>query len=120
MFNANLPASTTLFWITIAISLIGLYLAPALIRESLFRPYWFIKKNQFYTIITSGLVHADIGHLLMNMVTFYFFAFPLEARIGTGAFLVLYVLALVLSSVSTWYKHLNDPNYATLGASGAI
>ncbi len=120
MFNASLPASTTIFWITIAISLIGLYLAPTLIRESLFRPYWFIKKNQFYTIITSGLVHADLGHLLMNMVTFYFFAFPLEARIGTGAFLVLYVLALLLSSVSTWYKHLNDPNYATLGASGAI
>jgi len=33
---------------------------------------------------------------------------------------VLYVLALLLSLSGTWIKHRDDPEYATLGASGAI
>jgi membrane associated rhomboid family serine protease len=59
-------------------------------------------------------------HLLLNMLTFFFFAFPLERRIGTSMFVALYLIALVLSDVPTYFKHRNDPNYASLGASGAI
>lgn len=109
-----------IFVATIVASLAGLYAAPQVIERSLFRPYWFTRRRQYETIITSGFVHADLPHLLFNMVTFYFFAFPLERQIGPAKFAVLYFLGLVLSDLGTWRKHRNDPQYASLGASGAI
>ena len=120
MFQTGQLGASILFAVTIVTSLIGLYLNPQLIEKSLFRPYWFLRERQYDTLFMSGFVHADLAHLLMNMVTFYFFAFPLEARIGTLPFLVLYALGLALSSYYTWHRHRNNPDYASLGASGAI
>jgi membrane associated rhomboid family serine protease len=54
------------------------------------------------------------------MVTFYFFAFPLESRIGSVHFALLYLLGLVVSDLGTYFKHRNEQDYASLGASGAI
>jgi membrane associated rhomboid family serine protease len=65
-------------------------------------------------------VHADLPHLLFNMVTFYAFGVSLEHRIGTPLFVLLYVLGLLVSLIGTYRKHRNNPEYATLGASGAI
>jgi len=114
------PGAALIFAVTIATSLIGLFAAPRLIDRSLFRPYWFLRRKQYDTIYMSGFVHADLGHLLLNMFTFYFFAFPLERYIGTVMFLVLYFFGLVASDGWTYFKHRDNPEYATLGASGAI
>lgn len=105
---------------TIGISLLGLFRVPAIIDACLFRPYYLVRKRQYATVVTSGLVHADIGHLLFNMFTFYFFAFPLERHIGTAPFAALYIIGLVASHGCTYFKHRNNPGYASLGASGAI
>jgi membrane associated rhomboid family serine protease len=105
---------------TIASSLVGLFVSPKVIERSLFRPYWFLRGKQYDTIITSGFVHADLPHLIFNLMTFYFFAFPLERRIGSLAFAALYFIGLVVSDLGTYFKHRDDPQYASLGASGAI
>jgi membrane associated rhomboid family serine protease len=65
-------------------------------------------------------VHADMPHLLFNMLAFWSFGVPLEHRIGTTAFVVLYAAGLLLSQYGTYRKHRNNPDYATLGASGAV
>jgi membrane associated rhomboid family serine protease len=109
-----------IFGATIVASLLALYASPGLLERCLFRPYWLVRKRQYETLVTSGFVHADIPHLAFNMITFWFFAFPLERRIGSAAFAVLYFASLVLSDVGTWVKHRDDPSYASLGASGAI
>lgn len=109
-----------IFAATIGASLIGLYGKPGLIDKSLFRPYWFLRRKQYDTIYMSGFVHADLGHLIFNMVTYYFFAFALEAFLGTLKFLALYFVGLVVSHSCTYFKHRNNPKYASLGASGAI
>lgn len=101
-------------------SLAGLYLSPAIVERSLFRPYWFLRRREYDTIVTSGFVHADLAHLVFNALTFYFFAFPVEARIGPARFAALYVIGLVVSDLGTYFKHRHDPRYASLGASGAI
>ena len=93
---------------------------PRVIELALLRPYWLTRRGEWHRLVTSGFVHADFGHLLFNLITFYFFAFPLERAIGTGSFLILYFVSLVLSDLGTWYKHRNNPDYASLGASGAI
>ncbi len=109
-----------IFVLTLAASLGGLYAKPQIIERSLFRPYWFLRRRQYATVVTSGFVHADLPHLIFNMVTFYFFAFPLEKQIGPARFAALYLLALVVSDFGTYLKHRGDPQYASLGASGAI
>jgi membrane associated rhomboid family serine protease len=109
-----------IFVATLVASLAGLYAKPQLVERSLFRPYWFLRRRQYATVVTSGFVHADLPHLIFNMVTFWFFAFPLEKQIGPVRFAVLYLLGLVVSDLGTYFKHRNDPQYASLGASGAI
>ena len=106
--------------VTLAVSLAGLYGWPQIVERSLFRPYWFLRRRQYETIITSGFVHADLPHLLFNALTFYFFAFQLQGQIGGARFAALYLIGLVVSDLGTWYKHRNDQGYASLGASGAI
>jgi len=118
-FASPTPA-LVIFLATLILSAIGLLGRAQLIERSLFRPYWFLRRRQYDTILLSGLMHADFPHLIFNLITFYFFAFPLERRIGGFAFLVLYLLGLTVSELGTYFKHRNNPDYATLGASGAV
>ncbi|MEX2259636.1 MAG: rhomboid family intramembrane serine protease, partial [Woeseia sp.] len=120
MLQINQPAATAIFVVTIAVSVLGLYRMPRVIERSLFRPYWFLRGRQYETIVSSGFVHADLGHLLFNMFTFYFFAFSMEQTIGTLRFVLLYAIGLVLSHSCSYFKHRENPEYASLGASGAI
>jgi len=119
-YGGVISAALAIFIVTIVLSLVGLYRSPRFLDRSLFRPYWFLRKKQYDTIILSGLMHADLVHLIFNMMTFYFFAFALERHIGAGRFLTLYLAGLLVSHAGTWYKQRNDPQYACLGASGAI
>jgi len=106
--------------VTLATSLAALYGSPKIIEHCLFRPYWFLRRRQYASIVTSGLVHADLPHLIFNLITFYFFAFQLEKQIGGARFAALYLIGLVVSDAGTYFKHRNDQDYASLGASGAI
>jgi membrane associated rhomboid family serine protease len=54
------------------------------------------------------------------MITFWFFGVKLEWYIGTPKFVLLYALGLLFSQLGTYFKHRSHPEYATLGASGAI
>jgi membrane associated rhomboid family serine protease len=112
--------AVSLFALTAAVSLLGLYAAPAIIRAAAFRPYTLVRNAQYWRLISSGFVHASLSHLLFNLLTFYFFAFTLERRIGTLPFVTLYGLGLLIGNLSTYFKHRNEPDYVTLGASGAV
>ena len=83
-------------------------------------PYSISRKHKLYTFITSGMIHADWMHLIFNMMTFFFFAFPLERMIGSWQFGMVYFVSLILSDVPTVFKHKNDMWYNSLGASGAV
>ncbi len=121
LFTGAAPAATAVFVLTLALSLLGLYRNPAIVRNNLFRPYYLFRRHQYATAVTSGFVHADVPHLAFNMITFYFFAPTLEAYLlGTPAFVTLYLAALLASHGCTWALHRNEPGYASLGASGAI
>lgn len=81
-------------------------------------------RGQFDRFITYGFVHADGTHLLFNMITLYFFGRAIEAFYrpyfaGMG-FILFYLAALVVAMLPSYFKHKNDPNYLSLGASGAV
>jgi membrane associated rhomboid family serine protease len=120
VFEPGQIAAPAIMALTIGISLLGMFRVPGIINQFLFRPYFFVRDKQYDTMIMSGFIHADVSHLLFNMFTFFFFAFPMERFIGTTRFVILYLVGLVISHSCSWYKHRNNPEYASLGASGAI
>jgi membrane associated rhomboid family serine protease len=113
-------AAAAILLLTVTLSLLGLTVAPQLIGWNLFRPYWLLPRRQYWTLIGSGFVHADLVHLLFNAMTYCFFAFRLERVIGSLRFTALYTIGLLASSAGTWLRHRREPDYASLGASGAI
>lgn len=115
----NSPAAAIILLVTVVVSIVALY-QPAFRDWAMLRPYSLFRKREYEKLITSGFVHADTFHLIFNGITFYAFAFNLERRIGSLRFIALYFLGMVLSEIGTCLKHRNDPNYASLGASGAI
>jgi len=114
------PASVLLLGAIVLASLIGLFAAPGFIDRNLFRPYFLVPRRQYATLVTSAFIHADVMHLLFNGFTLWAFAIKLEQAIGTPHFAVLYTFGLLASDAGTWLNHRAEPNYATLGASGAI
>jgi membrane associated rhomboid family serine protease len=113
------PAALVILLVTVVVSIIGMN-RPQFLARAMLRPYYLFRNREYEKLITSGFVHADYGHLIFNLITFYFFAFPLERRIGSLSFVSLYFIGMVFSEIGTCLKHRNDPNYASLGASGAI
>lgn len=83
-------------------------------------------KHQYYRFVTCGFIHADIVHLLFNMVTLFFFGKALEnyymgvLGLQHYYFLILYFTALAAANIPTYFKHRDDYNYRSLGASGAV
>ena len=109
----------TILVVMLAASVIAL-LSPRLLERAVLRPYLIARRSDYWRLLTSGFVHADIAHLLFNLITFYSFAFTLERVIGAARFISLYFCGLLASSIGTCIKHRDEPNYASLGASGAI
>ena len=73
-----------------------------------------------WRMFTTALVHSTgmIFHVLLNMYTLWIFGRLLEPFIGTGRFVVLYVLSAFAGSVGVLW--LTDPFTPVIGASGAI
>jgi len=99
------------------------------IDDLIFYPPAITKHNQWYRFFTCGLIHADIGHLLFNMLSLYMFGGFVEksfssdllfADKGKLFYILMYVLALFVCLIPTFFKHKNDYNYRSLGASGAV
>jgi membrane associated rhomboid family serine protease len=100
---------------------VAAFFSPRLLDLAVLRPYLIVRtRSGYWRLLTSGFVHADISHLLLNLITFYSFAFTLEHVIGTARFVSLYFCGLLASGIGTCIKHRDEPNYASLGASGAI
>src|SRR5262249_2173674 len=89
-------------------------------EHCLFRPYWVMRRREYETVVTSGFVHADYGHLFFNAFTLWSFGAAVERAMGSANFLVLYLAGLLVANGGPWISHRREPNYATLGASGAI
>lgn len=81
--------------------------------------------NEYYRLLSSGFVHSDWMHLIFNMLTLYFFGPTVEelfAAYGMNPsfFGILYVTAIIASSLPSFIKHKNNAYYRSLGASGGV
>ena len=114
------PVAGLLLAVIVVVGVVGLSLAPRIVSAGLLRPWLVSRGKRRYTLFTSGFVHASYGHLLFNALTLWSFGVPLEQRIGSMRFLLLYVAGLLVSDLGTVWRQRNNPDYASLGASGAI
>ena len=82
--------------------------------------------RQYWRFLTCGFIHADMMHLGFNMLTLYFFGKALEnyymgiLGLQHYYFLLLYLSAIIIANVPSYFKHREDYNYASLGASGGV
>jgi len=113
------PAATTILALIVIFSVAGLA-SRSFLERAMLRPYVVARRSGYGQLVSSGFVHADVGHLLFNLITFYSFAFALERFIGSLRFAILYFCGLLASAIGTCIRHRDEPDYASLGASGAI
>lgn len=119
-YIASYPVTFYIVAANVLISLVALYLYPPLIEAGYLKPYRTVREKTWYELLTSGFLHANAGHLFVNMFTLYFFGPVMEIELGAGYFLGLYLTGLIAAGIPSVIKFKDDPNYATLGASGAV
>lgn len=110
----------TLIALTGFISVTALYVDRRILDAGMLRPYRTVRNGTWYEIFTSGFLHAGMGHLLVNMFVLFFFGVVIEQTLGVSHYLALYFSGLAFSAIPSLVRHREDPNYATLGASGAV
>ena len=109
---------------------IVLIAANVIISYKGFNDYSFLDKYKFQVgavqrgeqirMFSSGFLHADMQHLLFNMITLYFFADVVIQLLSPLYFLVIYVGSLFLGSLLSLYFHKHEYHYSAIGASGAV
>lgn len=106
--------------VNVAVSLFALYYSEKFFDMAMLRPYRTVRQQTWYEVISSGFVHGSITHLFVNMFVLFFFGSVVEDVLGTSHFLALYFSGLIFSALPSLYSHKDNPNYATIGASGAV
>jgi rhomboid protease GluP len=81
----------------------------------LYAPY--VREGEFYRLITSVFLHANVFHLFLNMYALYIIGSQIESFFGSFKYLIIYLFSALTGSLlsmaflgETW----------SIGASGAI
>ncbi len=107
------------------IAAIGVLSFLAFQNRNIFEKYLFsvesiLKKHEYHRIITSAFIHADFGHLLFNLFSFYAFAAGIETAYGSPALTIIFLAGAVAGSLLSLMLHRKEPAYRAVGASGAV
>lgn len=98
-----------------------------IMQKWLLTPYRIYLHNEFYRFLTSGVIHTNFTHLLLNMLALYSFGELVETiyhyYFGNKSyllFILLYGGGVILSGIPTYLKHKHHAYYHSLGASGGV
>ncbi len=118
---------TLLIIILTSIISVGAFNNQNMMQQLIFSPYTIKRKGEWFRFISSGLLHINFLHLIFNMYALYLFGKITEnyfrelfQPMGGTVYLFMYLLGIGLSEVYSYVKHQDNPNYASLGASGAV
>jgi membrane associated rhomboid family serine protease len=100
---------------------------PAVHQALMLNPFTVKDQKQYYRLITSGFVHNNGMHLFLNLFTLYFFGGAIEkifyvyfGELGNVYYVILFLSAIFVSNIPTYFKHRKNQSYNSLGASGGV
>jgi membrane associated rhomboid family serine protease len=93
----------------------GDQLSYAYLHGALYGPA--VADGDWWRIVTSGFLHANVAHILFNMFALWWMGNALERYIGSLRLALIYFISLLSGSAGAL---LLDPNVPTIGASGAV
>ena len=112
--------------LTVLLSIMAFY-SREMMQRMIFNPYMVTEHRQWYRFITSGFIHADWMHLIINMLVLWSFGNVVERYYGAifeekalFYYILLYVGGLIISIAPTFKKNRHNAGYNALGASGAV
>lgn len=121
MFSS--PITIALIALTCVISFIA-FSNSKVIEALILWPPAVKRRHEYWRLLSYGLVHADGQHLLFNMITLFFFGRAMEGfyaqYLGPFGFALFYVGGLLVSILPSYLANRDNPNYRSLGASGAV
>ena len=126
--NDHYPVITIYLIITIGIvSLMG-FTNYSIINQYKHYPYYEWREKSYYRWISCTFLHGNYMHLFLNLFVLWQFGSLIEQIYmvkfgfwqGALVYLALYFALAVLSSIPTFYKHRENSDYASIGASGVI
>lgn len=79
-----------------------------------------LHRKEYIRLLSSGFLHADIMHLVFNMMTLYFFGPVILKGFGTVGFLIIYIASILLGNIFSLYIYKNQSWYSAIGASGGV
>jgi len=122
-----MAASPVVTWALIGVTVLLSWRAfgnPRLLDRLILWPPALDRQRQYERLLTHGFIHADLMHLVFNMVALYAFGGGIERAftpyIGQLGFLLFYLSAIVVAILPTYLRHRHDPYYRSLGASGGV
>ncbi len=111
-------ANAVIIALTCAVSYLA-FRNPELMHAWLFSSTDILRDRQYQRILTSGFIHADMGHLFFNMYSLYSFGSFIEQYYGIGMFLTIYFASMLGGNLVSLYLHRHEA-YRALGASGGV
>src|SRR5258708_56222 len=104
--------------VTGVVSYLG-FRSAAVEEKYIFEPEKILAWKEYYRVVTSGFLHADWRHLLLNMISLYLFGNAIEGYFGRWEFLLIYFGAIVGGGLLSLYVHRHH-QYRAYGASGGV
>ena len=77
-------------------------------------------RKEYIRLLSAGFLHADIMHLVFNMLTLYFFGPIVLEGFGNVGFLIIYFGSILLGNIFSLFIYKKQPWYSAIGASGGV
>lgn len=92
-----------------------------IIEKYKFNPFRIKRNKEWHRWISYGFIHADMNHLIFNMLSLYFAGQYCELIFTPApSYILFYLSAIVVSGIADYHDHKNNPYYSAVGASGAV
>ena len=115
---AQNPATMALLMANLIVSFAG-FASRQIFDDNVFWIGPMRQDKQYYRALSSGFLHVNPPHLILNMYVLVMFGVVLESWIGIQGFLLVYFAALLGGSLWSYKDNKDNPDYRAAGASGA-
>ena len=114
-------ATSILVFINVVVFLICTFTGDLLYNKGAVGITFLTDYTQYYRVISSMFLHADISHIFGNMILLFFVGELVEEKVGSIRFLLIYLFSGIWGCVANFiYEIVTNDYVMAVGASGAV